>query len=266
MTAINTTAREKAIIMQAESVLPILNTKPGVWPAKPIDPALPIKFNTRRVCKENAELEGYEPHVKSSGGAAWIFDFGTAKQHQNYGADGNYYFWFMLIGKNQNYKENLKAIKCPYPVGTRLWVRETCFMWKSPRFGFAPATETGEVVYMDDPKLKDLYHDKFVIKVMEPKGTGNWVKRSSIHMPRWASRITLEVTAVRVERVQDISEADAKAEGIKPTMYGNYAAHGFALDRDAIGAYQALWNSINGKKYPWASNPWVWIYEFKRIV
>lgn len=77
-----------------------------------------------------------------------------------------------------------------------------------------------------------------------------WVP--SIHMPRWASRITLEIVGVSVERLQDISEADAKAEGVE-NPFGGW-----------VGGYQKLWESINGPG-SWNANPWVWVVEFKRI-
>lgn len=86
--------------------------------------------------------------------------------------------------------------------------------------------------------------------------------RPSIHMPRWASRITLEVTGVRVERLQDISEADALAEGVNvhPDHHGK--------PRDSIyspvQAYRDLWEQINGPG-SWEANPWVWVVEFKRV-
>lgn len=80
--------------------------------------------------------------------------------------------------------------------------------------------------------------------------------RPSIHMPRWASRITLEITAVRVERLQEISEADVQAEGCTGSPFGKAA--------DAM-LFPTLWDSINAKKHPWESNPWVWVVEFKRV-
>lgn len=73
-------------------------------------------------------------------------------------------------------------------------------------------------------------------------------------MPRWASRITLEVVGVRVERLQEISEADAKAEGV--TVYDGGVCY-----RDG---YAALWDQINGPG-SWAANPWVWVVEFQRL-
>lgn len=98
--------------------------------------------------------------------------------------------------------------------------------------------------------------------------------RPSIFMPRWASRILLEVTEVRVERLQDISEADAKAEGIIPHVRGgwhwrehnpsdldDWDQFGFKTARDAYGA---LWESINGPG-SWEANPWVWAVSFRRL-
>lgn len=86
-----------------------------------------------------------------------------------------------------------------------------------------------------------------------PKGT-RW--KPSIHMSRWASRITLEITEVRVERVQEITEEDAVREGIDQCNQPN---------RATVMEFAKLWDSIYSKKYPWSSNPWVWVYTFRRI-
>lgn len=89
----------------------------------------------------------------------------------------------------------------------------------------------------------------------------------SIHMPRWASRITLEVTGVRVERLQDITEDDARAEGIEQTARlvtdrdGTYWV--CDSDSDLVGGFGCLWDSLNAKRAPWESNPWVWVIEFR---
>lgn len=131
---------------------------------------------------------------------------------------------------------------CPYgSVGERLWVRET---WV-PKSSWD--VEAGCLYKASEPdQYKDLPF--------------KW--KPSIHMPRLASRITLEVTGVRVERLNDISEADALAEGCEGNCQIGY-----------IPAYQAgpcsyhfaqLWESINGPG-SWALNPWVWVVEFKRI-
>ena len=96
-------------------------------------------------------------------------------------------------------------------------------------------------------------------------------------MPRWASRITLEITSVRVERLQDISEADAMAEGIVecpiPADDEGPRRIGYMVGPDdgksglsvtPIQAYRDLWESINGPD-SWTTNPWVWVVEFKRL-
>lgn len=83
---------------------------------------------------------------------------------------------------------------------------------------------------------------------------GTWRWRPSIHMPRWASRITLEITDVRVERLQEISEADAVAEGCKPIRPG----------RSAVEKFRLVWERIHGGG-SWEKNPWVWVIEFKKL-
>lgn len=86
----------------------------------------------------------------------------------------------------------------------------------------------------------------------------------SIHMPRWASRIQLEVTGIRVERLQDISEADAVAEGIclNPSAVG-VTTTGDKPKPVAVAMYRTLWEQINGPG-SWDANPWVWCVEFRR--
>lgn len=130
-------------------------------------------------------------------------------------------------------------ISCPYgQPGDRLWVRET---WTECDGVFYAATDTR-------PGMNGI-----------PQA---W--RPSIFIPRWASRITLEVTDVRVERVQDISDEDAVREG----TFVNQNAIGVQLtNRDETiprAVFADLWDSINAKRgYSWEANPWVWIIEFK---
>jgi hypothetical protein len=136
--------------------------------------------------------------------------------------------------------ENETVLHCPYgQPGDRLWVRET---WAHETdFG----TFTGGFVYRADGDKRE----------RECGPTDRW--RPSIHMPRLVSRITLEITDVRVERIKDISGIDAIAEGIQAvSKYGSEAD---------VSDFAELWDKINGKKYPWESNPFVWRIEFKRI-
>lgn len=88
--------------------------------------------------------------------------------------------------------------------------------------------------------------------------------RPSLHMPRWASRITLEVTGVRVERLQEISEADARAEGLSTAPGGWWSGADGQAGATPRAAFALLWNSINGAD-SWNENPWVWVVEFRRV-
>lgn len=147
-------------------------------------------------------------------------------------------------------------VKCPYgQTGDLLWVRET---WRE--MGTAQMND-GSIPPSDGP-WSDNQH---VVYASNESWNGPF--RPSIHMPRWASRITLEVTGVRVERVQEIIEADAVAEGCKSAD--------FATGRECIldatmGSYrlhfQSLWNSINVERgFGWDVNPWVWVIKFRRV-
>ena len=150
------------------------------------------------------------------------------------------------------------ATRCPYgQPGDRLWVREAfqpLFAdgvenhwetdWKTGK-GYAisyPATD-GIHEYLDaDDNLSDAC-------------------KPSIHMPRWASRITLEIASVRVERLNDISEADCIAEGCAG---GHGAIPGYAYAATPFEHYRALWESINGTG-SWDMNPWVFVIEFRMV-
>lgn len=149
----------------------------------------------------------------------------------------------------------LKWVRCPYGIpGDRLWVRETFVLewpemdrpedeaeyrrWLVPHYA---ATES-------KPDLVDQNTEK-------PLG---W--RPSIFMPRWACRLVLEVTEVRVQRVAEISEKDAKAEGV------DAGGHSISPDKLGVhrGAFAYLWSSINGRE-SWDANPFVWAITFRRV-
>ncbi|SWO44298.1 ASCH domain-containing protein [Klebsiella pneumoniae] len=104
-----------------------------------------------------------------------------------------------------------------------------------------------------------------------PKVSDAGKLRPSIHMPRWASRILLEITDMRVERLNAISEEDAEAEGIdmealydSQDCYDCIADHNMTGRPTVTGAFKYLWESIYGEE-GWKSNPWVWVIEFKRV-
>ena len=141
----------------------------------------------------------------------------------------------------------------PYGLpGDQLWVRET---WSYEIHALAAMrTEDGPFVYAATDSIQHRLHEKWT---------------PSIHMPRLASRITLEITGVRVERLQDISEADAIAEGCAKNHNGYYwggphAVSGLKQMATAKAAYRDLWESINGPG-SWDANPLVWVIEFRRI-
>jgi hypothetical protein len=145
---------------------------------------------------------------------------------------------------------------CPYgQPGDRLWVRET---W-ADLAELSDGNYARQAIYRADDI--ELYGDEDEpVNVTAPDM--RW--RPSIFMPRWASRILLEIVSVRVERLQDISEADARAEGvtIEDRHMAGYCAGEFLPP--AIRAYRDLWDQINGAG-SWDANPWVWVVEFKRV-
>lgn len=145
---------------------------------------------------------------------------------------------------------------CPYGVaGDRLWVKET--HWRYGRWVKNGKTKSGRQAWTFKPAAKE----DTVLYVHGPKPRRTelgWHKRPSIFMPRWASRITLEITKVRVERLKDISADDAKAEGVDDAWL---VAHHLSSDR--VNGYCHLWDSIHGN-CAWDKNPWVWVLEFKK--
>lgn len=153
-------------------------------------------------------------------------------------------------------------VRLPWQKGDTLWVRET---WTS---GFGREGSGSYTIFAADgvAELNERSHAKgphYNVNDRPPV----MVWRPSIFMPRWACRITVEVTDVRCERLQDISEQDAKAEGAQ-------AANGHPELGAIIGAgpshregFAQLWRAINGKRpgCSWGDNPWVWCVSFKRI-
>jgi hypothetical protein len=149
--------------------------------------------------------------------------------------------------------ENGDKYPCPYgSPGEKLWVREAVLY-------------TGNLMDETCRWVHEADCDDVAL-------TRKCRKRcSSMFMPRWLSRLTLEITGVRVERVQDISEADAIAEGCIDLEPADIPAgwtwsdgENVYVPGDAFQQYMRLWESINGPG-SWAANPWVWVIEFKRI-
>lgn len=145
--------------------------------------------------------------------------------------------------------------QCPFgQPGDQLWVRET---WSK-----AHSVASSDLFYRADGDYQS--GKQYPLHYVEREG--RW--RPSIHMPRWASRIQLEITGVRVERLQDISEADARAEGCSSggwsPSYSDPDNSGGHESWSAADSFADLWESINGPE-SWDANPWVWVIEFRRL-
>jgi hypothetical protein len=182
------------------------------------------KTQTRRIVKEREESAFLEERGNDA-----TFAWYGCKKRDVFGCCGSLHF------SNDRGFAGFKDMRCRYGMmGDRLWVRET-WAWSGER----PEQLPGDPVYRAD-------------------GPGPWEWRPSIHLPRWASRITLEITGIRAQRLQDISELDCEAElGVPP----------HSLRNDAYPQFRTLWDSINSKREgcSWESNPWTWRISFKRI-
>ncbi|NMY81207.1 hypothetical protein HBO01_21215 [Pseudomonas rhodesiae] len=163
---------------------------------------------------------------------------------------------------------------CPYGVpGQRLWVRET---WYCDHF----EVMRGPYLKPDDLDIREALDDGTLVYAADgltPYEADQPIWKPSIHMPRWASRILLEITDVRVERLQagegeTAFESRYVAEGINRIHQGDgdYAFHPFKSEpgpgswTDPFDAWRELWVGINGAE-SWNANPWVWVVEFKRV-
>lgn len=162
--------------------------------------------------------------------------------------------WWINCLAEGCYPESIdkSVFRCPYGMpGDRLWVREAWGVCtevddKKPEPGF-------KIYYRADGQSKD----GTPAKSFENWPVAKW--RPSIHMPRWASRILLEVVAVRVERLQAIDNQGALAEGTPDvrTVENNW---------DMRDCFRALWDGLNEKRgFGWTVNPWVWVVEFRRV-
>lgn len=162
-------------------------------------------------------------------------------------------------------------LPCPHGApGDRLWVRETWQTGKgldehSPSKITAIAMEAGYATGWGPLHYAADGHS--VGTAIFDQGSGNFggmfgKVRQSIFMPRWASRILLEITEVRVQRLQDITEADARAEGVTPAPF---CKSGRPSGMEHVEAFEDLWDEINGDRATWASNPWVWAISFRRV-
>ncbi len=180
-------------------------------------------------------------------------------QHVDHDEQQGWHLWWDVVTYDSNLAmgayQKYAPLTCPYgKPGDRLWVREGFAI--VPRTAYRCSTGVQQVLCPDND------HDAAVFREgWDRVKPGSW--KPSIHMPRWASRLTLEVVSVRVERVHDITVDDIEAEGV----YRVFDSQDDTEDaRQNVGLFADLWDSINGKRgYGWDVNPWVWVVEFKRL-
>ena len=186
------------------------------------------------------------------------------------------YGWWGVCRKNPEtgHPSRGDVFQCPYgQPGDRLWVRETFIIEHNYNLGdYDPPFQDGRPVKYHDADIDtDPYWEQPHYRATDPKPDFyldgdedpgcQW--KPSIHMPRGASRITLEITDVRVERVQDISEDDARAEGLQD-WYSKANVKSLAPYMLNMDRFHDAWDSINAKRgHSWDSNPWVWAISFK---
>lgn len=194
------------------------------------------KSQTRRIIKNGPHPEGRENENEIS----WRYSDG----HSGMG----WYWW-----ETEYPDDGAWLLKCPYgEVGDRLWVRET---WCDHDHNLG-----GNLLYRANGEFLE-----------------DWTQRGlkwkpSIFMPRWASRLTLEITGIRIERVQDISMADCLAEGIVQIPHGILRVQVFGLpdwpkERYKISTrevFAELWDDTNGAG-AWERNDWVWVVDFREL-
>ncbi|MEK6490439.1 hypothetical protein WNJ68_22590 [Klebsiella grimontii] len=158
--------------------------------------------------------------------------------------------------------------------GDRIWVREA-YRFPASLDDVSP-TGVGEMAMATGYKkpwaptfyeFTGTFSDGWKGFETPPKVSGAGKLRPSIHMPRWASRILLEITEVRVERLNSIHDVDAMREGIQnltTCSHADFGIPGVVNAQHPVRAFQLLWESIYGAE-SWKANPWVWVIEFKRI-
>jgi len=195
------------------------------------------KTVTRRVVKPQPA-----PNSPHDGGTKWVHDAHKGL-HIPCGT-----VWHLTV-------EEKMGLRCPYgEPGDRLWVRET---WV-PLVGEDFPDGMPNVVYRAHGwRIESEYGGED--RHGRPREVSRW--RPSIHMPRWASRLTLEVVSVRVERLHDITEEDARAEGVEAKRGAGAAViQAGPVHLSHVVGFRELWCDINGAE-SWDANPWVWRVE-----
>lgn len=200
---------------------------------------LPTKTETGPIY-ERPDMGGWEATTHGGGGCFTIGRDGSRRAVPEEAA-----IWHRTCGV---------CIGCPYGVpGDLLWVREGLSRRTASFFGIEATNGVEEAFYKADGEDVVNEHDFNICPWWSGKSL------PSIHMPRWASRLTLEITDVRVERLQDISYEDCRDEGTVCTIHGDKRHVACSGLRDG---YRLLWESLNGPG-SWGANPWCWAISFR---
>lgn len=234
--------RERPILMAGEMVRAILDGR---------------KTETRRVVKPQPPKE-IADKIDYWIDTGFLYGFGKIAQ----GTDGSQ-LWPYSPGLA------CKSIRNPYgEVGGRLLVREA-FRIGTYRGSSPCGREDYEcVVFKADGEGREILTGseeddapRWLGKKVSPHKQSRPIWKPSIHMPRWASRITLEITDIRIDRLKLITEAAARAEGIRSPLTP------VSDDRRCRNSFRLLWDSINSESgYGWEENPWIWVVQFKRVL
>ena len=242
--------KSKGLLFKAPLIKALLNTREGIWPAAPVDPALPFKWQTRRI--EGLEMVNGDPD-------AWELT----------GFDDNSKAWHW---RKKNSPTEGWGCEPPFPIGQHRYVKE----------GFArvhdallqhldpdPDSSEWRIAYRVDGDPITLL-DTTLPTPISAFGL-KWT--SPLFMPKDVARIHLEVVDSRHERLQAITEEDAKAEGVRAP--GDWMSTEIRRSYDLImdgshyrTGFRLLWDNINGTKkrnMPWSKNPWLWRVVMKRI-
>ncbi|HDS7550813.1 hypothetical protein NL435_14995 [Klebsiella pneumoniae] len=233
---------ERGMIFNAEMVRALLDDR---------------KTQTRRIMKP-------QPEPCPRGGHWWPSNVFKTMLHVEEEMQNGKGGWGGLVGD-----------ACPFgDVGDRIWVREA-YRFPASLDDVSP-TGVGEMAVATGYRkpwaptfyeFTGTFSDGWKGFETSPKVSDAGKLRPSIHMPRWASRILLEITDVRVERLNAINEHDAQAEGVAKLRGGfwkHYQPGWTQHQLSARGSFVTLWKSIYGDE-SWNSNPWVWVIKFKRI-
>jgi len=214
----------------------------------------PILFSGEMI---RAERDGRKTMTRRTSGLEGINENNTPDEWVYLGKSSENAFEFQNIATKWSVVARCKQGQ----VGDRLWVKEAHYAFG--HWEHIGATKTGKkkwaFVYDGKQVVFDAPKDWCFSRCKGDPVTPRWYKRNSLFMPRWASRTTLEITSVEAERLKDITEGEAKREGVKGALVSEDGVHSaYRID------FAVLWNSINGNG-SWDANKWVFAIGFKRV-